>query len=75
MIDNKCVDVGTVNCPCALAATGDCLICSRLAGSDKCDCSWSGVCVYNEFIQNDSILRDTRQNIKMPIRRKKYYFS
>ena len=26
-----CADVGTRNCPCPLAETGDCLVCSRLA--------------------------------------------
>lgn len=47
-----CVDAGTEYCPCELAKTGDCLICSRLQGREVCDCRWSGVCVYNEWIQN-----------------------
>jgi len=47
-----CVDAGTEHCPCNLAVTGDCLICSRLQGKDACDCQWNGVCIYNEFVQN-----------------------
>ena len=47
-----CADAATENCPCMLAETGDCLICSRLQGKNECDCDWAGVCVYNEFIQN-----------------------
>ncbi len=48
-----CADAATENCPCLLAETGDCLICSRLQGKNECDCDWAGVCVYNEFIQNN----------------------
>lgn len=48
-----CADAATENCPCVLAETGDCLICSRLQEKQECSCEWSGVCVYNEFIQNN----------------------
>lgn len=48
-----CADAATENCPCMLAETGDCLICSRLQGKNECSCDWAGVCVYNEFIQNN----------------------
>jgi len=68
-----CADAGTVNCPCPLAETGDCLICSRLAGKDCCDCSWSGVCVYNEYIQNGSIVRNRREGKVVPILKKTWY--
>lgn len=70
-----CADVGTVNCPCPLAETGDCLICSRLAGKDICDCQWAGVCVYNEYIQNDKVIRNKRQNKTVPILKKIRYGS
>lgn len=33
-------------CPCYLAATGDCVLCSQFQGRDFCDCQWCGVCVY-----------------------------
>lgn len=48
-----CADAATENCPCVLAETSDCLICSRLQKKQECSCEWSGVCVYNEFIQNN----------------------
>lgn len=57
-----CADVGTRNCPCPLAETGDCLVCSRLSGRKVCDCRWAGVCVYNEYIQNGSKVRVRRED-------------
>lgn len=57
-----CADVGTRNCPCPLAETGDCLVCSRLSGRGACDCRWAGVCVYNEYIQNGSKVRGRRED-------------
>ena len=72
-INKKCADAGTSNCPCPLAETGDCLICSRLAGCDVCDCSWAGVCVYNEFIQNDKVVRGRREDMKALIVNKRWY--
>lgn len=72
-MNNICADAGTVNCPCPLAETGDCLICSRLAGKEKCDCSWSGLCIYNEFIQNDGIVRSRRNERKAKIVKKIRY--
>lgn len=74
-INGVCADAGTINCPCPLAETGDCLICSRLAGRDKCDCSWAGLCIYNEFIQNDGIARNVRKDEKVRILRKIEYGS
>lgn len=48
----KCADAASENCPCLLAETGDCLVCSRMRGLNECDCDWTGVCIYNEFILN-----------------------
>ena len=56
-----CADVGTRNCPCPLAETGDCLVCSRLSGVRECSCRWAGVCVYNEYMQNGSMVRTKRK--------------
>lgn len=72
-INSLCVDAGTNNCPCPLVETGDCLICSRLAGRDKCDCSWAGLCIYNEFIQNDGKVRNKRRDIEVKIVNKTWY--
>lgn len=68
-----CADAGTVNCPCPLAETGDCLVCSRLAGKEKCDCSWAGVCIYNEYIQNGKRITGRRRDICADIVRKIRY--
>lgn len=68
-----CADAGTASCPCPLAETGDCLLCSRLAGEDKCDCSWCGLCIYNEFIQNDKVIRNVRNSHKAAVLRKIWY--
>lgn len=70
-----CIDAGTANCPCPLAETGDCLVCSRLAGRDKCDCNWCGLCIYNEFIQNDKASVEIRTRFEAPILSRKWYSS
>ncbi len=69
----NCVDAGTENCPCYLAVTGDCLTCSRLQGKDYCDCSWRGVCIYNEFIQGNRRINNPRTDFTARIVEKKSY--
>ncbi|QIB70579.1 hypothetical protein Ami103574_15320 [Aminipila butyrica] len=68
-----CIDSGTENCPCYLAATGDCLICSRLQGKDYCDCLWKGVCIYNEFTQNGERINNPRRDFSARILSKETY--
>ena len=51
--ERLCADAGTQNCPCRLADFGKCLVCRKLAGGDCCDCDWQGVCIYNEYLQNN----------------------
>ncbi|MHC1721938.1 MAG: hypothetical protein AB9836_01900 [Aminipila sp.] len=68
-----CIDSGTENCPCYLAVTGDCLICSRLQGKEYCDCLWKGVCIYNEFIQNNQKINNPRKDFASKILSKKQY--
>ncbi len=74
-MNGLCVDAGTDNCPCPLAETGDCLVCSRLAGRQECDCSWAGVCVHNEFVQNGKTVRQQRRNKPVDIIKKVWYDS
>ncbi|NMA54863.1 MAG: hypothetical protein GX952_02885 [Firmicutes bacterium] len=45
----QCVDAGTQYCPCYLAESGHCFVCSLLAGAEFCDCRWSGDCSYMNF--------------------------
>ena len=68
-----CIDAGTENCPCFLAVTGDCLICSRLQGKDCCGCNWKGVCIYNEFVHGGRRVNNPRQDFEAPIVEKKVY--
>jgi NAD(P)H-flavin reductase len=68
-----CIDVGSENCPCYLALTGDCLVCSRLKGREDCDCNWKGVCVYNEFIQGNKRVNNPRTDFAAEIVYKKNY--
>lgn len=69
----NCVDAGSENCPCYLAATGDCLTCSRLQGKDYCDCSWRGVCIYNEYIQANRRINNPREDFTAKIASRKMY--
>lgn len=43
-----CIDANTPYCPCLLAETNHCIVCSHLQGKNFCDCHWSGVCILNE---------------------------
>lgn len=55
MIKEKvdCIDCGTEYCPCKLAESGECILCSQLQGECFCDClNWKGVCIYQEFYNN-----------------------
>ena len=41
-----CIDAGSEFCPCHLAESGECILCSQLQGSHFCDClNWKGVCI------------------------------
>lgn len=49
-----CIDCGSEFCPCHLAESGNCILCSHLDGKDFCDCcNWNGVCIYQEFVTNN----------------------
>ena len=69
----ECVDTGSENCPCYLALTNDCMTCTRLKGLDYCDCRWTGVCIYNEFIWNRKQPKNPRSEIKAKLIDKKTY--
>ena len=49
-------------CPCHLAETGDCILCSQLGGKNFCDCcNWNGVCVYQDYASNNYKAKDSRK--------------
>lgn len=58
-----CVDAGSAYCPCHLAETGECIMCSQLQGRTFCDCAnWKGVCIYYDFVSNRSQMRAQRKS-------------
>lgn len=57
-----CIDCGTEYCPCKLAETGECIMCSQLHNKHFCDCvNWKGVCVYQEFYNNNNKAKEGRK--------------
>ena len=52
MNHNRCIDAGRQGCPCALAESGNCIICGRLSGGSCQNCNWQGVCIYSLYEQN-----------------------
>lgn len=60
--DCDCVDAGSEFCPCFLAETGDCLICSQLQGLPFCDCvHWKGVCIFQEYVWRGERIASPRE--------------
>lgn len=72
---NKCIDSGRECCPCALAQSGHCLVCSRLRAGTCDDCTWQGICIYSLYEQNRHQIVRERQNRLLPIREIRHYGS
>ncbi|KXZ39912.1 NAD(P)H-flavin reductase [Alkalithermobacter thermoalcaliphilus JW-YL-7 = DSM 7308] len=68
MKPNECVDVGSEYCPCYLAQTQDCILCSHLQGQNTCECLWQGVCVYERFIRNNKKAQEFKKDILVDIK-------
>ncbi|OPJ57254.1 sulfide/dihydroorotate dehydrogenase-like FAD/NAD-binding protein [Alkalithermobacter paradoxus] len=68
MKPNVCVDAGSEYCPCYLAETKDCILCSHLKGDKVCDCLWQGVCIYNKFIKNNEKAMEFKKDILVDIK-------
>ncbi len=67
-----CIDAGSEYCPCHLAETGDCILCSQLSGKKFCDCiNWKGVCIYQEFMWNGKKAKEERETYLGKILEKK----
>ncbi|MCM1992776.1 sulfide/dihydroorotate dehydrogenase-like FAD/NAD-binding protein [Oceanirhabdus seepicola] len=67
----KCIDAGTEFCPCHLSENNQCILCSALQDKDKCDCEhWSGVCIYQRFIENGKKATETRKYYQCDIVKK-----
>lgn len=53
-MEYKCVDRGSVKCPCHLTTAGQCYTCGMLrTGECGCSIQWSGTCPYGELALND----------------------
>jgi len=64
----NCIDCGSEYCPCHLAESGNCILCSHLDGKDFCDCvNWNGVCIYQEFMQNNFKAKEGRKHQRFQI--------
>lgn len=69
-----CIDAGTEFCPCHLAESNECILCSQLQGSCFCDClNWNGVCIYHEFINNGSKAKEGRKTYNCLVEKKVLY--
>lgn len=69
-----CIDAGTEFCPCHLAESGECILCSQLQGSHFCDClNWKGVCIYQEFHDNGNKAKEQRKVYKCKVCEKVLY--
>jgi len=67
----ECIDAGSDYCPCYLAETNDCIICSHLQGYSFCDCDWKGVCIFQEYKWNNDKAKTTRKSFEATILDKK----
>lgn len=66
-----CIDAGTEYCPCHLAESGDCILCSQLCGKSFCDCvNWKGVCIYQEYFWNGNKAKGERKSFSCSIVKK-----
>jgi len=60
LLENRCLT--SQPCPCHLAETGECILCSQLAGKDFCDCcNFNGVCIYQEYASNNYKAKESRK--------------
>ena len=70
---NRCIDAGREGCPCTLAESGNCLVCSRLRGGTCDDCTWQGTCIFALYEQNGRRIVRERQNRLLPIKEVRAY--
>lgn len=69
-----CIDAGSEYCPCHLAESDECILCSQLHGSCFCDCSnWKGVCIYHEFKNNGNKAKEGRKTFNCLVEDKILY--
>lgn len=68
IIDGLCADYSSSYCPCILAETGECVVCSQVNGADFCDCKISGgFCVQQELIRNGGKAKPGRKTYECKV--------
>ncbi|WP_125152345.1 sulfide/dihydroorotate dehydrogenase-like FAD/NAD-binding protein [Clostridium rectalis] len=71
-----CIDAGTEYCPCHLAESGECILCSQLREKKFCDCiNWKGVCIYQEFVWNGKKAKEGRKEIECILLKKEFIYN
>lgn len=59
----KCIDAGSDYCPCHLAESGECIVCSIIRGEPECSCSWTGTCILaqSKWLLGQGLRRESHQ--------------
>jgi len=69
IINSLCVDYGSRFCPCILAVTGGCPVCSQVNGKAFCDCKASGgICIKQELLRNGGKAKPGRLTYECEVR-------
>lgn len=68
----NCYDIGSEVCPCVLAKSGNCVVCTKNNGGSCSQCNWHGICITTLLHQNSSHLA-IRSECKVKILQKKKY--
>lgn len=65
LVNGACADYGSEFCPCYLAESGSCVVCSRVNGKDSCDCRiyGGGFCVLEELERQNGKAKPVRPTI------------
>ena len=67
-IYTKCSNYASDTCPCVLAESGHCIVCSMCRGEDFCDCSdAAGFCIMQELANNGGKARDQHHIMKCTV--------
>jgi len=65
-----CCDAGSEFCPCYLAEVARCVNCSLLSGQERCECTWTGSCIFSEYRWNGMSARALRDTVESRLVRK-----
>lgn len=59
----KCIDAGSDYCPCHLAESSECIVCSVIRGEPECNCDWTGACILaqSKWLLGQAIRRESRK--------------